>query len=131
MDFARRPKQYCELNTAVTITEIGPGAFDLEFEVIGQPTSLTIELCFRPGGRFAGVVPDSGDGNFQLVEGTATYAVGDDVITFGPGNGGGILQPVRMEAGEKYAYLGGNLVPSGQRVYITGRVPFRYALRLR
>jgi hypothetical protein len=131
MDFARRPKQYCELNTAVTITEIGPGAFDLEFEVIGQPTSLTIELCFRPGGRFAGVVPASGDGNFQLVEGTATYAVGDDVITFGPGNGGGILQPVRMEAGEKYAYLGGNLVPSGQRVYVTGRVPFRYALRLR
>ena len=131
MDFAHRPKQFCELHTAVTITEIGSGGFDLEFEVIGQPTSLTIELCFRAGGLFEGVVPASGDGNFQLVEGTATYAVGDDVITFGPGNGSGILQSVRMDAGEKYSYLGGNLVPSGQRVYITGRVPFRYTLRLR
>jgi hypothetical protein len=35
-----------------------------------------------------------------------------------------------MDAGEKYSYLGGSLVPPGQRVYITGRVPFRYTLRL-
>ena len=36
-----------------------------------------------------------------------------------------------MDPGEKYTYLGGSLVPPGQRVYITGRVPFRYTLRLR
>jgi len=131
MDFAHRPKQYCELKTAVTIAEIGRGGFDLEFDVSGQPTSLTIELCFRPGGRLTGVVPASGDGNFQLVEGRGTYTVGEDVITFGPGNGSGVLQPIRMDAGEKYSYLGGSLVPLGQRVYITGRVPFRYTLRLR
>jgi hypothetical protein len=131
MDFAHRPKQYRELRTAVTIKEVGLGGFDLEFDVDGPGTSLTIELCFRPGGTLTGVVPASGDGNFQLVEGDGTYTVGQDVITFGPGNGRGALQPVRMEAGEKYSYLGGSLVPSGQRVYITGRVPFRYTLRLR
>jgi hypothetical protein len=131
MDFAHRPKQYCELQSSVVITEVGRGGFDLAFDVNGQPTSITIELCFRPGGTFTGVAPATGDGNFQLVEGEGTYTVGEDVITFGPGNGQGVQQPIRMEAGEKYAYLGGNLVPPGQRVYITGRVPFRYTLRVR
>lgn len=131
MDFAHRPKQYCQLHSSVVITEVGRGGFDLTFDVSGQPTSLTIELCFRPGGTFTGVAPAAGDGNFQLVEGEGTYTVGQDVITFGPGNGQGALQPIRMEAGEKYSYLGGTLVPPGQRVYITGRVPFRYTLRLR
>jgi len=131
MDFPHRPKQYSVLSTAITIKEAGRGGFDLEFDVNGQPTSLTIELCFRPGGTFAGVVPATGEGNFQLVDGNGAYTVGQDVITFGPGNGQGILQPIRMDAGEKYSYLGGSLVPPGQRVYITGRVPFRYTLRLR
>ena len=35
-----------------------------------------------------------------------------------------------MDAGEKYTYLRGSLVPSGMRVYITGVVPFRYTLRI-
>jgi hypothetical protein len=99
--------------------------------VDGQPTSLTIELCFRVGGILTGVVAAGSAGNFQLVEGEGRYSVGGDVITFGPGNGSGMLQPVRMDAGEKYSHLSGSLVPSGERVYITGRVPFRYTLRLR
>ena len=57
--------------------------------------------------------------------------MGSDTITFGPGNGSGIRQPIAMDPGEKYTYLGGSLVPAGQRVYITGLVPFRYRLRLR
>ena len=36
-----------------------------------------------------------------------------------------------MDAGEKYTYLGGNLTPAGQRVYLTGLVPFRSTLQLR
>jgi len=131
MAFARRPKQYRVLTTTITISEVGPGSFDLDFDVDGQPTSLTIELCFREGGTLTGVVPAGGTGNFQLVEGEGIYAVGQDSIAFGPGNGSGVLQPVRMDAGEKYSYLSGSLQPSGQRVYITGRVPFRYTLRFR
>lgn len=48
-----------------------------------------------------------------------------------PGNGSGIRQPIAMDPGEKYTYLGGSLTPAGQRVYITGEVPFRYTLHLR
>ena len=96
-----------------------------------RATSLTIELCFRSGGSLTGVVPATGDGNFQLVDGEGSYTFGGDTITFGPGNGSGIRQPIAMDPGEKYTYLGGSLVPPGQRVYITGEVPFRYTLRLR
>jgi hypothetical protein len=131
MDFPHRPKQYRVLKTSITIRQVGDGAFDLAFDVEGPATSLTIELCFRSGGSLTGVVPASGDGNFQLVDGEGAYTVGADTITFGPGNGSGIRQPIAMDPGEKYTYLGGNLVPAGQRVYITGEVPFRYTLRLR
>ena len=117
--------------TSITIRQVGDSAFDLAFDVDGPATSLTIELCFRSGGSLTGVVPASGDGNFQLVDGEGAYTVGADTITFGPGNGSGIRQPIAMDPGEKYTYLGGSLVPAGQRVYITGLVPFRYTLRLR
>jgi hypothetical protein len=131
MDFPHRPKEYRVLETSILITQVGDGAFDLAFDVQGPATSLTIELCFRSGGTLTGVVPASGDGNFQLVDGEGAYTVGSDTITFGPGNGSGIRQPIAMDPGEKYTYLGGNLVPAGQRVYITGLVPFQYTLRLR
>jgi hypothetical protein len=131
MDFPHRPKQYRVLETSIIIRQVGDSAFDLAFDVQGPPTSLTIELCFRSGGSLTGVVAADGDGNYQLVEGEGAYTVGSDTITFGPGNGSGIRQPIAMDPGEKYTYLGGNLVPAGQRVYITGEVPFRYTLRLR
>lgn len=125
MDFPDRPKKFRVLRRSITISEISDGAFDLAFDVDGPPTSLTIELCFRTGGTLSGVVPASGAGNFELIDGEGRYTVGEDTITFGPGNGSGIRQPVPMDAGEKYTYLGGSLVPPGQRVYITGLVPFR------
>jgi hypothetical protein len=131
MDFPHRPKQYLVLTTSITITRVGDSAFELAFDVDGPATSLTIELAFRSGGSLTGVVPAGGDGNFQLVEGDGAYTVGADTITFGPGNGSGVRQPIAMDPGEKYTYLGGNLIPPGQRVYITGEVPFRYTLGLR
>jgi hypothetical protein len=36
-----------------------------------------------------------------------------------------------MDPGERYTYLGGGLMPPGVRVYITGRTPIRYVVRLR
>ena len=131
MDFPDRPKDLKVLDTRVTVRPSGDADFELEFRVDGPATSLTIELCFRPGGTLDGVVPATGDGNFQLVEGYGTYTVGSDAIRFGPGTGSGIRQPVAMDPGEKYTYLNGNLTPAGVRVYLTGLVPFRYTLSLR
>lgn len=131
MDFPHRPKDEKVLTTTVTITQVGDGQFDVEFEVDGPATSLTIELCFRAAGTLSGVVPASGDGNFQLVEGEGSYTMGSDTIRFGPGTGSGLRQPIAMDPGEKYTYLGGSLTPAGLRVYLTGEVPFRRTLTLR
>ncbi|HEY9294232.1 MAG TPA: hypothetical protein VIP98_23365, partial [Microlunatus sp.] len=131
MDFPHRPNQYRVLQTMITIRERDGGGFDLDFEVDGPDTSLTIELCFRSGGSLDGVVEVDGEDDHQLVDGTGRYTVGDDSITFGPGNGSGIGQPISMDPGEKYSYLGGNLIPEGRRVYVTGLVPFRYTLQIR
>ena len=76
MDFPHRPKQYKVLETSVTIRQLGDSGFDLAFDVDGPATSLTIELCFRTGGTLTGVVPATGDGNFQLVDGEGAYTVG-------------------------------------------------------
>lgn len=75
-------------------------------------------------------VPGSPD-TFQLVSGEATYTVGTDHITFGPGNGKGGRQPAVVDAGERYAWLNGSLTPNGVRVLITGRSPLTYRLTLR
>jgi hypothetical protein len=117
MDFAHRPKQYRVLNTTVTIMEVARGGFDLAFDLNGQDTSLTIELCFRPGGTLTGVVPATGDGNFQLVEGDAPTPFPDDRL--GPGNGRGA--PNRTHGGRRSTYLGGSLVPSVSSITIGHR----------
>ncbi|HEU5012240.1 MAG TPA: hypothetical protein VFT66_06830 [Roseiflexaceae bacterium] len=130
MDFARRQKQFRVLRATIRVSEAGSG-FDLDIALEESEVSFTIELCFRSGGTLHGVQQIDGDDNYQLVEGFGSYTVGDDRITFGPGNGAGPLQPVNMEPGERYTYLGGSLVPDGVRVYITGRAPVRYVLQLR
>jgi hypothetical protein len=130
MDFPRRPAQPRVLRTAILVAEV-EGGFDLDIAIEESAAPFTIELCFRRGGALSGVRPLSGADNYQLTEGFGAYTVGADRITFGPGNGSGLLQPVHMDPGERYTYLGGSLVPDGVRVYITGRSPIRYVLKLR
>lgn len=127
MDFPHRPKQYRTLSTAVAVTEVGNG-FDLAIELSGSEVPFAIELCFRPGGTLSGVEQLDAPGNYQLVEGTGAYTVGSDRIEFGPGNG---PTRVSMDPGERYTHLNGSLTPDGLRVYLTGRSPARYTLRLR
>ncbi|GAA1593589.1 hypothetical protein GCM10009789_54540 [Kribbella sancticallisti] len=127
MDFPHRPKQYRTLKTSVTVTEVGDG-FDLTFELGESEVPFAIELCFRPGGTLTGVQQLETAGNHQLVDGTGAYTVGSDRIEFGPGNG---ATRVTMDPGERYTHLSGSLTPDGLRVYLTGRSPSRYTLRLR
>ncbi|WP_049797463.1 hypothetical protein [Kribbella flavida] len=127
MDFPHRPKHYRTLRTTVAVTEFGPG-FDFALELAGSEVPFAVELCFRPGGTLSGVQPLDAPGNYQLVEGTGAYTVGEDRIEFGPGNG---ATRVTMDPGERYTHLNGRLVPDGLRVYVTGRSPARLVLRLR
>jgi hypothetical protein len=133
MDFPHRPKQYRTLRTEVVVATAGSG-FDVTVDVTESAVPLAIELAFRPGGQLDGgglePVPDQ-PATHQLVSGEASYRVGDDVITFGPGNGKGPRQPPWVDAGERYTWLGGGLTPPGPRVLITGRSPFHYRLTVR
>jgi hypothetical protein len=150
MSFADRPKQPVALNSRVHVTEDN-GTFQLGFEIDGPPgVGVTIELCFRAGGEFAGVAPGAGDdgvgaagasrnrggpltaedrtGVHLLKEGWASYTVGDDRLDFGPGTYA--RPPGRME-GEALTWVGGSLRQEGERVYLTGVTPFRHTLTFR
>ncbi len=67
------------------------------------------------------------DGGSHLVEGQATYTVGDQRLTVGPGGGD---TPVMMSAGEQYSWARGQLTLPGKRLYVTGRTPMNYDLDL-
>ncbi|TLS46654.1 hypothetical protein FE633_08135 [Streptomyces montanus] len=134
MDFPHRPKEYRTLRTEVMVREAADGSWTLDVELSGSEVPFALELCFRPGGTLTGdgleTVTGSPD-TYQLVGGEATYAVGDDRITFGPGNGKGGKQPPVVDAGERYSWMSGSLTPAGIRVLITGRSPLTYRLSLR
>jgi hypothetical protein len=126
LDFENRPVSTRDLRTEVVITRTAEG-FELAFDVSGEAdVEQTIELTFREGGDLAGV-EELEDGTFHLVEGEGSYTLGDDVVSFGPGNGRGI---VNASAGEQYSWHNGGLTVSGHRVYITGVSPLKYTLSI-
>ncbi len=133
LDFPARQQDWKTITIKVVIRE-NAGAFDLDFDIQGlSDVPVALELCFREGGTLVGVEKNSvatfGDAkdSFFLKEGHGSYTVGDDRITFGPG--GFAATRIRME-GLEYANYNGRLRAEGQRVYITGKTPFRYTLSL-
>ncbi|KAF4967933.1 hypothetical protein FZEAL_10459 [Fusarium zealandicum] len=130
LDFANRPTSVRRLKTDVEIRPTAAG-YDLNFEVTGEDdVELTFELTFREGGQFKGVekLVDSDETTiYRLVEGKGEYSMQGDKITFGPGNGRGLIQ---ADAGEQYTWHGGNLTLVGQHVYITGKTPLKYTMNL-
>lgn len=131
LDFANRPASMRRLKTDVQITPTESG-YDLAFEVTGEKdVEVTIELTFREGGEFGGAMKQLTDANgvktYHLVDGEGSYSLGDDTITFGPGNGEGL---VSNDAGEQYSWHAGSLVLKGHKVFVTGVAPFQYTLNL-
>ncbi|KAJ4125321.1 hypothetical protein NW768_008938 [Fusarium equiseti] len=129
-DFENRPASMRRLKTEVEITPTKAG-YDLNFQVTGEDdVELTFEITFREGGKFKGVeefVDSDNTTIYRLAEGMGEYTMGDDKITFGPGNGMGVIQ---NDAGEQYSWHGGNLTLAGSHVYITGVTPLNYTLNL-
>ena len=126
LDFENRPTATRDLKTDVVITESADG-MELAFTVGGEDNvEQTIELTFREGGELSGVEALE-DGTFHLVEGQGTYSFEGDTITFGPGNGKGLIE---ARPGEQYSWTNGSLILKGHRVYITGKSPLTYTLKL-
>ncbi len=89
----------------------------------GADVPWSLQLTFRGGGTFTGVSSDAATGETVLADGTGTYRVGDDAVSFGAGNGSGPTQPAFYAPGQDYAFLGGTDRPDGEHVHVTGRSP--------
>jgi hypothetical protein len=126
LDFSHRPAQFRILSLSMTATPEGEG-YRLLFEADGEDeVEVLIEITLRDGGALEGGRALD-DGGVHLVEGQATYVVGEDRLTVGPGNGD---VPVMMSSGEQYSWARGQLQLPGKRLYVTGRTPLRHELSL-
>jgi len=126
LDFSHRPAIFHRLGVRILVRP-EPDGYGLLFESTGEEmVDMTLELTLRDGGILEGARPLA-DGGFHLVEGQASYRLGDERLLIGPGNGEGV---VKVSSGETYSWAGGRLQLPGQRLYVTGRTPLRYALRL-
>ncbi len=130
MDFENRPVSNVKtLETTVTVEE-KQGSSELTFRVTGSDNvPVTIELCFKEGGKLAGVTPaDDQTGNNFLEQGMGKYQFGEHAITFGPGT----LAHKRLRGleGEMYTSHFGSLRTEGMHVYLTGLTPFEHKLTI-
>ena len=124
MNFPQRPMSNIQtLEQRVTVTERS-GAFELAFEVGGHDrVPVAIEFTFRRDGELEGAEPgEIRKDVYFLREGTGRFRVGDDVITFGPGQADHEI--IRAEAAWYDTNQRGSQ-PDHYRVYITGITPFR------
>ena len=127
MDFDNRPVSLKTLEITVSLTEEN-GKNNIMFNIDGSDgVPVTIELCFREGGKLSGVrkSDDSYDSYF-LEGGTGKYSNGKDSINFGPGSFA--HSTIRGLEGEKYSTHSGSLRTAGIYVYITGITPFVHEL---
>ncbi|ROS74632.1 hypothetical protein EDF24_2061 [Curtobacterium sp. PhB130] len=123
MDFGERDVDTVTLTTTVDVTVL-PDAVVLDVDQAGADVPWALQLSFHAGGSFTGVSNDA-TGELVLAEGTGTYRVGGDAVTFGPGNGRGPGQPATYSPGQDYTFLGGTDRPDGEHVFVTGRAPGR------
>lgn len=127
MDFQHRPVSNVKtMQTTVLLTETN-GTAALQFEVTGLPgVEVTIELCFKNGGKLSGATKGEND-NYFLEEGTCKYEMDGDTISFGPG----IAKHKNVTGleGERYSTHFGSLRTEGVHVYLTGVTPFSHTLQ--
>jgi hypothetical protein len=128
MSFDKRPvSNVKKLETTVTLVE-NNGRNELNFMVTGmEGIAVTIELCFKEGGKLTGVTDMNDPGNnYFLEKGNARYEYKGDTIDFGPGALAG-KNITRLE-GERYSTHFGSLRTEGMHVYLTGVTPFKHTL---
>ena len=129
LNFHERPMSNVQkLEQAVTVTE-NAGVFELAFDIGGHDrVPVTIELSFRRDGELEGIEPGKTRSNyFFLRQGMGRFKVGEDVITFGPGQTD--HEMIRVE-GAVFEMRQGPSQPDRYKVYITGFTPFRKTLTI-
>jgi hypothetical protein len=117
----RKKSEIQTLQTTVKVKEINAG-IEIEIEMSGTDNvPVSMELIFRAGGTFTGVDEYTKRENAYLFSGqNASYTVGTDVISFGPG---------KIE--HKGVQLRGALpAMDAPTVYLTGTTPFKHTLKL-
>jgi hypothetical protein len=126
LDFSHRPASFRRLGVQILVRP-EPDGYRLLFETSGEEAvDITLELTLRDGGVLEGA-RELGDGAFHLVDGQASYRLGDQRLLIGPGAGAGV---VKVSSGENYSWAAGRLQLPGKRLYITAQTPLRYELRL-
>lgn len=117
----RKQSEVQQLDTTVKIREANNG-IEVEIDISGtDEVPVSVELIFRAGGNFTGVVKHPTNTNAYLFsEQKGSYSVGDDSIFFLSG---------RIE--HKNIQLRGALPAlDAPSVYLTGFTPFKHMIRL-
>lgn len=126
MDFQNRPVSNVKtMETTVTLTETdGKNAINV---LVKGPAGITvtIELCFKEGGKLSGVT-SSANGNNFLENGDGKYEFDGDSIQFGPG--AVTHRMINNLEGERYSTHFGTLRTEGMFVYLTGVTPFDHTV---
>jgi len=132
LDFPNRPVSNVQtLDQKVEIVE-ERGAFELRFDISGaERVPFVIELAFRGGGEFQGLLEETGTGGNRirfLKDGMGIYRLEGDAIEFGPG-----LAEHRFVnlSGPSYTAHGAALAAGGNCAYIAGFTPFRRVVTVR
>ncbi len=115
----RRMSQTCCLTYEGHIRETAKG-FEISIRAEGtRNVPLAIEINLREGGKISGVSPAQNSGDaFLLKEGFAEYAMGSNVVRFGPGNCEHAWVQLR----------GAEAKLPGPSVYVTAYTPFEHTL---
>jgi hypothetical protein len=119
----RRQSEIQYLESTIRIKEIA-GGLEVEFDLQGTDgVPVSLELIFRAGGELSGVTESSKEPNAYLFGGKeASYKVGDDILSFGPG-----------KSVHKGLFLRGGSPPdrNSPSVYLTGFTPFKHVITLK
>lgn len=142
LEFSKRKADTKTLNTEIAIEKSAEGGYNLDINVSGNPgVFVTLDFCFRNGGKLEGAVPappgrgyDEGkstdsDNDYFFKDPYVKYTYGHDEILVGPGRKE--HEYIRGLEGEMYRYVNGSNKGEGLHVYITGVTPFKHTITIR
>jgi hypothetical protein len=125
-DWGKMPKtnrtqsEIQKLNTIITIRETNKG-LEVDIDITGTDhVPVSLELVFRPGGKFSGLEEVIPNQTYVLSGKEGKYSAGNQSISFGPGKA----------EHRRYNLRGGLPAFNAPSAYITGSTPFKHTVYL-